>query len=452
MRPQLAGVLGFIAAAAFLLFLSGAFVMLSGIFPAETLRNAYRGGEALLARETEYRDPLKTDLWAKARRSERGVTICEEGAMAAGYTLYTSGDGPRARLIAPDGTVVHEWTKPFSEIWNDSAAVKNPRPDNFIYFNQARVLPNGDLLAIFAAVGDTPWGYGMVRLSRDSQVIWSYLDHTHHDFDVAADGRIFALTHHFTSEKLPDYEKLERPRLDDFVVVLSPEGKEIKRVSVIQALIKSRYRGMLYSIPYFALGDPLHTNAIEVIRPDNAARFPQVKPGQVLLSFREPGMIAVLDLDSETIVWATRGSWVGQHDPSLLPNGNILLFDNLGGFEEQNMSRILEFDPETMDIVWRYVGTADQPFDSSIRSTVERLQNGDTLITESNGGRLFEVASDGRIVWEYLDPIRAGDGDEFIPIMSSGQRIDPASLDADFRDSLGPAAPGCGSRQTAAMG
>src|SRR3546814_1742192 len=83
------------------------------------------------------------------------------------------------------------------------------------------------------------------------------------------------------------------------------------------------------------------------------------------------------------------------------------------------MSRILEFDPETMDIVWRYVGTADQPFVSSIRSTVERLPNGDTLITESNGGRLFEVTSDGRIVWEYLDPIRAGDDDAFIPIMRS---------------------------------
>lgn len=450
MRPQFLGVLGFIAAAAFLLFLSGAFVVLSGVFPAETLRNAYRGGEALLARETDYRDPLKTDLWAKARRPERGVTICDQGAMAAGYTLYTSGDGPRARLIAADGTIVHEWSKPFSEIWDDSAAVKDPQPDDFIYFNHARLLPNGDLLAIFAAVGDTPWGYGMVRLSRDSQVIWSYLDHTHHDFDVAADGSIFALTHRFTSERLKDYDKLERPRLDDFVVVLSPEGKEIKRVSVMNALIKSKYRGMLHSIPYFALGDPLHTNAVEIVRPDNAAGFPQVKPGQVLLSFREPGMIAVLDLDSETIVWATRGSWVGQHDPSLLPNGHILLFDNLGGFDEGNTSRILEFDPETMDIVWRYVGSADHPFDSSIRSTVERLPNGDTLITESNGGRLFEVAGDGRIVWEYLHPVRAGDDDELIPVMSSGQRIDPAGLDADFRDSLGPAAPGCGSRQTAA--
>src|SRR3546814_123688 len=159
----------------------------------------------------------------------------------------------------------------------------------------------------------------MVRLSRDSQVIWSYLDHTHHDFDVAADGNIVVLTHHFTSEELADYAKLERPRLDDFVVVLSPEGKEIKRVSVINALIKSKYGGMLHSVPYFALGDPLHTNAVEVVRPDNAAGFPQVKPGQVLLSFREPGMVAVLDLGSETIVWATRGSWIAQHDPNLMP-------------------------------------------------------------------------------------------------------------------------------------
>lgn len=453
MRSPPLGLLGFIAAAAFLLFLSGALVMLSGVFPAEFLRNAYRGGEALIAKETDYRDPLKTDLWAKARRPERGVTVCEPGAVAAGYTLYAAGDGPRARLIAPDGSVVHEWVKPFSEVWNESAAVRSPKPDDFTYFNDVELLPNGDLLAVFAAVGDTPWGYGMVRLNRESQVIWSYLDHAHHDFDVGPDGRIFTLTHNFTSEKLQDYEKLDRPRLDDFVVVLSPEGKEVKRVSLINALINSRYKGLLYSIPFFSLADPLHTNAVEVIREDNAANFPFGKPGQVLLSFREPGVVAVLDLDSETIVWATRGSWVGQHDPSLLPNGHILLFDNLGRYEEWNMSQILEFDPATMDIVWRYAGTRDQPFDSSIRSSVERLPNGNTLITESSGGRLFEVTGDGRIVWEYLNPLRAGDDDELIPIMSAGQRVDPTSLDADFRDSLGPAASGCGSSgQTAAAG
>lgn len=450
MGSERLGWLLFGGAAALLIFLAGAVVVLADVYPAEMLRNAYRGGEALIAKKTEYLDRHSTDLWAKARRTERGVTVCEPDEVADGYTLYTSGDGPYARLIAMDGTVVHEWRRRFSEVWNDSAAVKDPQPDELTYLRRTRLLPNGDLLAIYVAVGDTPWGYGMVRLDRDSNVIWSYLDHTHHDFDVAPDGRILALTHNFTSERLEHYQKLERPRIDDFVVVLSPDGKELKRVSLVNAMISSRFKGLLYTIPFFALGDPLHTNAIEVIREDNAGAFPFGEPGQVLLSFREPGTIAVLDLDSETIVWATRGPWIGQHDPTLLPDGNILLFDNLGNFEEGNMSQILEIDPKTMEIVWRYAGSAEQPFDSSIRSAVERLPNGNTLITESNGGRLFEVSAAGRIVWEFINPIRGGEGDEFIPVVSWGQRIDPATLDAAFRDSLAPAAQGCSGRRTAA--
>lgn len=430
------GSAAFVIALLFLAFIAGALVMLAELHPSETLRNAYRAAEAVLSKQTDYQDPLKTDLWRPARSDERGVTINETGQALDGYTLYTSGDGPHARLIGMDGTVLHEWSKPFSEIWNESAAVQDPQPENLIYFDMARLLPDGDLIAIYAAVGDTPWGYGMVKLDRHSKVIWSYLEHTHHDFDVVPDGRIFALTHDFTDEKIKDYERLERPRLDDYVVVLSPDGEELKRVSLTHALIRSRYRSLLYSVPYFALGDPLHTNAIEVIDEARAANFPFGKAGQVLLSFREPGVVAVLDLEREEIVWATRGPWLGQHDPSLLENGNILLFDNLGRFEDGNDAQVIEFDPTTVGTVWRYAGEPDRPFESDVRSSAERLSNGNTLINESDGGRLFEVTPEGRTVWEFVNPVRAGDGDQYIPVVSAARRIDPDTLAPDFRASL----------------
>jgi hypothetical protein len=36
------------------------------------------------------------------------------------------------------------------------------------------------------------------------------------------------------------------------------------------------------------------------------------------------------------------------------------------------------------------------------------LPNGNTLITEGANGRLFEVANEGRIVWEYIYPLFTG--------------------------------------------
>src|SRR3546814_3243527 len=81
--------------------------------------------------------------------------------------------------------------------------------------------------------------------------------------------------------------------------------------------------------------------------------------GRVLRSCRGIGTLAVIDLDSEEIVWARRGDWAGQHDPDILPNGNILLFDNLGKLGPGGRSRILEIDPQTGAEVWRYEGSGE---------------------------------------------------------------------------------------------
>jgi outer membrane protein assembly factor BamB len=96
---------------------------------------------------------------------------------------------------------------------------------------------------------------------------------------------------------------------------------------------------------------------------------------------------------------------------------------------------VIEFDPATYEIVWSYTGDAEHALESRLRSDQERLANGNTLITESDGGRLLEVTPTGEIVWEYVNPVRGGDADEFIPIVSWGQRIDPEALDPTFLES-----------------
>lgn len=64
------------------------------------------------------------------------------------------------------------------------------------------------------------------------------------------------------------------------------------------------------------------------------------------------------------------------------------------------------------------------------------LPNGDRLATETDGGRLFEVAPNGDIVWEFVNPERSGDHDQYVPIFSWGQRIQPDQLEPAFRREL----------------
>jgi hypothetical protein len=427
------GAILFVAAIAFLSFVGGAMAVLGEAFPHRYLRDAYLAGEALIAQRQQTADPYVTDQWRKARGSEQGVTIHDSERASAGYTLYTSAGAAAAHLIDMDGRVVHEWRRPFSEVWHERAAVKRPQPDALILLDKARLLPNGDLIAIYAAAGDTPWGYGMVKMDRESNVIWSYLAHTHHDFDIAPDGRILVLTNAFTSEQMEGLGKLNDPYLEDFVVVLSPEGKELKKVSLTRALAQSGYKVLRLAIPSYALGDPLHANSVEYITAEQARNFPFAREGDLLLSFRDMSAVGVLDVDKGEIVWAMRGPWLWQHDASLLPNGRVMLFDNLGGYRDDNAARVLEVDPKSGAVTWSYQGDDEDPFHSPLRSSAEALPNGNVLITESDGGRLFEVTRAGEIVWNFVNPTRGGANGDMIAIATWGQRIDPGSLQPKVR-------------------
>ena len=426
----------FIAALLFLSFVGGSLVMYAGVFPASLLNDAYRGGKAYIDKARQSQDPMTSDFWQPERQPERGVTINDADAFP-GYTLYTSGDASEATLIDLDGRVAHRWALPYSAIWDDTSPVKQPQPDQFTYWRKAALLPNGDLLAIFVATGDTPWGYGMVKVDKDSRVIWRYLGQTHHDFDIAADGRIYALTHEMRRTTFDKHPQITVPRLDDFLVVLSPDGEELKKVSILDALADSPYERLLNRVAWYNKHDFIHTNNVDLIDTDDAAVLPFAKEGQVLLSFRDIDTIAVLDVDAERIVWARRGAWLAQHDPDVLANGNILLFDNMGSFGEHGRTRVLEIDPKTGAEVWSYAGDSEHPFESEARGALQRLPNGNTLITESHGGRLFEVTADGRVVWEFVNPRRGthpeSPGKTIVPVVSWGQRIPPQALDPDFR-------------------
>lgn len=172
-------------------------------------------------------------------------------------------------------------------------------------------------------------------------------------------------------------------------------------------------------------GDVLHTNSLQVLDGRAAARVPALAAGNALVSFRITDAIAALDLKSGRAVWGRRAGWSAQHHARILPDGNLLLFDN--GMERE-ASRVLEMDPRTMNVVWSYEGTEEAPFFTNTCGAAQRLENGNTLITESDRGRAFEVTHDGTIVWEFLSPHRAGDGGRYIALLPEMRRIPDAAV------------------------
>ena len=171
--------------------------------------------------------------------------------------------------------------------------------------------------------------------------------------------------------------------------------------------------------------DWMHVNTVQAL-PENKwydmgdERF---KPGNVMISPRCLDTIYIIDRDTKEVVWSYsgdyRGGLSGQHEPHMIEKGlpgegNILIFDN-GASPWKDLahcgcSYVLEINPVTKEIVWIYEN--DQLFYSRFTSNAQRLPNGNTLICEAAGKRIFEVTRRylgikkrvrEEIVWEYVE-------------------------------------------------
>jgi len=138
---------------------------------------------------------------------------------------------------------------------------------------------------------------------------------------------------------------------------------------------------------------------------------------ELLMSGRHIHSIFIVDRQTEKIVWAWGpGEILGQHEPTMLEDGNILLFDNghgngrSGDGGDRPYSRVVAIEPATGKIVWEYVTDPPEEFVSYVASGNQRLPNGNTFVCAANWqgaiGRLFEVTPEGEIVWEYWNPDR----------------------------------------------
>jgi hypothetical protein len=199
------------------------------------------------------------------------------------------------------------------------------------------------------------------------------------------------------------------------------------------------------------IGDWMHINSMSCLGPNKwhdqgDTRF---HPDNIIWDGRSTNIIAIISKNTGKIVWqvgpdyfatpAMRdlGQIIGQHHAHMIPRGlpgegNILVFDNGGraGYGAPNpgaptgmdnalrdYSRVLEFDPLTLKIVWQYspieaglmIHVNAPMLYSGLVSSAQRLPNGNTLITEGVCERIFEVTRDHELVWEYVNPYGTGE-------------------------------------------
>jgi hypothetical protein len=350
----------------------------------------------------------------KPAEDRPAVVVRDPAAVSPGLNLVLSGHAAEAELMDRDGKVLHRWRQPLRRLWPDLA--KDPEMAKLEYWRRAWLFPNGDLLGIYE-------GLGIVKLDARSNVLWSRRGGFHHDLQVMEDGSIWVLDR--DGKVIPRINPKEGI-LEDFVTVLDPQGEVVRRVSILEAFERSRFRALLGRME--RAGDVFHTNTLEILDGRFADRDPAFRRGNVLLSVLKLDALAVLDPERGEIVWARTGSWRRQHQPTFLDDGNLLLFDNRGpgGDPGREKSRVIEIDPRTGAVVWQYGGSPGMDLFSKTLGSCQRLPNGNTLITESENGRALEVTRGGEVVWELYNPNRAGEHKELVAVLFEVVRLPEA--------------------------
>lgn len=343
---------------------------------------------------------------------------------------------PVAYLIDRAGNPLHTWSHPADQ------PRPSDHPPNFLRgWNHVELDAYGNLFAIVAL-------RSVLKLTWQSKLAWSCDVAAHHDLAICRDGTILVLS--------------EQPRrvvvegrtlvvLDNLVTTISVEGTVKTEVSLYDTLRSARelrqlidgsvwhrhreferrgwptpmddvlpttaeetrailqtatYQGerrhalrLLRALPGSPC-DVLHTNTLELVAAHPRGVWDD---GDVLVSMRELDTIAVVNLArAEVRWWWGAGKLSRQHQPSVLPDGRILVFDN--GVRLRR-TRLVVVEPSTREVVWTWSANPPDSLFCPLAGGCERLANGNLLVTVPASGEAFELTMDGEIVWQLKLPV-----------------------------------------------
>lgn len=289
---------------------------------------------------------------------------------------------------------------------------------------RVRLLENGHLLAILGSkwgLNRAPWSElrnTVWEYNTQDELVWEYeaSDVLHHDIQRLKNGNTLILKRTFVPEavqkaKVIEPFRLKKPIRADSILEITPE-KSIVHSWHAHEHLDLNYCGLrpcaeLESRESDQYLDWTHINTANVL-PENQwyengdTRF---KPGNLIIVARNWWQIIIIDKDTGEPVWRYRGTYrggmSGGHEAEMIPPGlpgagNILVLDN-GTVTHKGESIILEIEPPTSSVVWKYENGKD--FFTKSRGACQRLPNGNTLISEDRSGRVFEVTVEGKIVW-----------------------------------------------------
>jgi hypothetical protein len=399
---------------------------------------------------------LAAMIFAKSTVFPTGTTIYQPDKCWNGFTVFSANVTGEIKLIDMNGNVVKAW----KEISGFPARML---PGGYVMGFIGTRPNHQDSTALVEADwdGKVIWKFDKSEEIKDQDKAPYWSARQHHDYQregnpagYYAPGLDFKVKSGNTV--ILSHKEVNNPRIsnrlldDDYIYEVTWDGKIIwewlasdhfDELGFDEAAKNTIYRNPGWNSTRGS-ADWAHINSMSVLGPNKFydqgdQRF---HPDNIIADGRQLNIIWIIDKKTKKIVWKVGpdytatpellklGQIIGQHHAHMIPKGlpgagNILVFDNGGaaGYGSPNPgsvngvgaalranSRVLEFNPVTLELVWQYSpatsGMEMTSFFSHYISSAQRLPNGNTMIDEGADGRMFEVTPKYEIVWEYVSP------------------------------------------------
>ena len=394
-----------------------------------------------------------------------GTTVYYPKECSNGYTLFDV-HGKGVVLVDMNGRVVRLWE-------NVGGFPSKMLPGGHLIGSLGvRAAENGyqdqEDLTMMDFDGKIEWQFKKNQLVNDPDGE-RWMARQHHDYQVSGSPTCYYAP---GQEPDPDFSKMlvlthddvKKPKispqnlLDDRLIEIDREGNVLWEWSAVEHFGQFGFdevqKNAMFRNPNTqhtgpeGQGDIFHINCASYLGPNKwfDAGDERFAPDNIIMDSRECNMMFIISHETGDVVWQVGpdftdtpekrifGIIVGPHFTHMIPRGlpgegNVMVYDNGGwaGYGAPNQfsktglkvtrrdgSRVVEFDPTTLEIVWECTGEAKEVIDgfdyngnyfySPLTSSAQRMPNGNTVICEGCSGIIRECTAEKKLVWEYVQP------------------------------------------------
>ena len=283
-----------------------------------------------------------------------------------------------ALLLGPDGEALHRWHLTTEHLpGNDRGTAKK-----VLY--GAELFPDGSLIFTLQEAGG-----GIVKVDACSEVVWNLNGRFHHTISKTDDGHFWT----FLGGQGDWKQTMALVSVDTGKIVRQFNMFDIERENPYVHLFDLQKDPKQY--------DPLHGNDIDPLPASLASRFPSFAPGDILLSFRTPSLLMVVDPETLEIKWWRVGAAGQQHDPDWEEDGRIAVYGN-NTRSLRIHSDIVAIEPanHASEVV---LDGSDYGFYSLFNGDHQATAFGTRMVTSATQGWVFEVDEAGDIVFSFVN-------------------------------------------------